>query len=250
MSAVAEPMKVEESAKRVRVLLGREVVADSRRPLLVWEKPYYPTYYFPPSDVRTDLMVDTDERFDSPGRGEAHVFTVKAGEREAPLAAYCYPDSPVEEIRGAVAFKWQAMDHWLEEDEEVYVHPRDPYKRVDILHSSRQVGIEIDGVTLAETHSPTLLFETSLPTRYYIPKTDVRFDLLTPTDRTTECPYKGAAQYWSVDANGTRHENIVWSYQFPTLESAKIAGLMCFYNEKVDTYVDGELEERPIRSFR
>lgn len=244
-----DAIRVERGEKRVRVMLGGEVIADTARPLLVWEIPYYPRYYFDSADVRTDLLVDTGETKGSPSRGEAILATVKVGNGEAVNAAYRYPDSPIEDIRGAITFDWNAMDHWFEEEEEVYVHPRDPYKRVDILHSSRHVRVEVDGVTVAESSRPSLLFETGLPVRYYLPKMDVRMDLLTPTDKHTECPYKGTADYWSVVTNGTTHENLVWSYPFPTLESVKIAGLMCFFNERVDVIVDGERLERPRTVF-
>ncbi len=242
-------VRVEPSDKWVRVFLGGVKVADSRRPLLVWEKPYFPTYYFPLGDVRADLLVETGEVRRSPSRGEATVYTVKAGGAEAVAAAYRYPDSPLVEIRDHVAFVWRKMDHWFEEDEEVYVHPRDPYTRIDALASSRHVRVVVDGVTVAESHRPTLLFETGLPVRYYLPKTDVRLDLLRPSDTRTECPYKGVASYWSVVVDGTVHEDIVWSYPFPLPESAAVAGLVCFYNEKVDIYVDGELQERPRTVF-
>jgi uncharacterized protein (DUF427 family) len=239
----------EKSNKRVRVYLGGEVVADSRKPLLVWEKPYFPTYFFPREDVRTDQLVESDETSQSPNMGEATVYTVKGGDTEAPAAAYSYLDGPAEEWGAYVAFNWRKMDHWFEEDEEVYVHPRDPNTRVDILRSSRHVEIMIDGLKVADSHSPVLLLETGLPVRYYLPKTDVRMELLKKTESHTECPYKGVAEYWSVSINGSEYPDYVWSYPFPTLESAKIAGLMCFYNEKVDIIVDGKLEERPQSPF-
>ena len=113
-------------------------------------------------------------------------------------AAWEYPDSPIDELRGHLRFEWGAMDAWFEEDEEVFVHPRDPYSRVDILTSSRHVEVDVGGVRLADTHRPTLLFETGLPARYYVPKVDVRLDLLRPSPTTSACPYKGFAQYWSV----------------------------------------------------
>jgi uncharacterized protein (DUF427 family) len=141
------------------------------------------------------------------------------------------------------------MDAWFEEDEEVFTHPRDPYTRVDILPSSRHVRVEVDGVTLAESASPRLLFETGLPVRYYLPKTHVRMDLLTPTDSESHCPYKGQAQWWSVRVGDSLHEDLAWSYRAPLPESQKIAGLVAFYNEKVDIYVDGVLQERPRTKF-
>jgi uncharacterized protein (DUF427 family) len=135
------------------------------------------------------------------------------------------------------------MDAWFEEDEEVFTHPRDPYTRVDILPSSRHVRIEVDGVTVAESTKPTLLFETGLPVRYYLPKTDVRMDLLAPTETSSHCPYKGQADYWSLLLGETTVQDVAWSYRTPLPESQKIAGLVCFYPEKVDLYVDGRFPE-------
>ena len=141
------------------------------------------------------------------------------------------------------------MDGWFEEDEEVFVHPHDPYKRIDILHSSRHVEVEVNGVKVADTHRPTLLFETGLPTRYYIPKLDLRMDLLTPIEHTTGCAYKGFARYWSLEAGDETFENLAWSYRTPLPECTKIAGLVAFYNEKVDLIVDGERLARPKTPF-
>ncbi|MFP3915649.1 MAG: DUF427 domain-containing protein [Actinomycetota bacterium] len=241
-------VRTERSLKRVRAILGGEVVADSTDVLMVWEKPYYPTYYFPEEDVSAGLVPE-DGSGSSPALGESRWYTVKTGHHQVEKGAYSYPGSPLEEIRGYIALVWKAMDHWLEEDEEVYVHPRDPYKRVDILAGSRHIRIEVEGTTVADTHRPTLLFETGLPVRYYLPKPDVRLGLLEPSERRTECPYKGTARYWSVVAGGRRHEDLVWSYPFPTHESDRIAGLICFYDEKVDVYVDGQLQERPRTVF-
>ncbi|MDX1658721.1 MAG: DUF427 domain-containing protein [Nitriliruptorales bacterium] len=242
-------VRVEATGKRVRVLFGGEYVADSTDAKLVWEKPYYPTYYFPADDVRTDLLVATGDDERTPSRGTAGVHTVKAGDREAEGAALWYRKSEIDEITNHLRFQWHAMDAWFEEDEEVFVHPRDPYTRVDILQSSRHVRVEVDGVTVANTHQPRLLFETNLPTRYYIPKTDVRMDLLRPSDTHTHCPYKGQASYYDLVLEDTTYEDFVWWYPSPLLESVGIAGYVCFYNEKVDLYVDGELQERPQTHF-
>ncbi len=174
---------------------------------------------------------------------------MKAGNKEVSGAARWYTESPIEDINDHISFAWRAMDAWFEEDEQVYVHARDPYTRIDILQSSRHIEVFVDGTKVADTHKPRLLFETSLPVRYYIPKTDVRLDLLEPTELETACPYKGTANYYDVVVDGNRHENIVWWYQHPVHESARIAGYVSFYNEKVDIYVDGELEERPKTVF-
>jgi len=219
------------------------VVADTIRPLLVWESPNYPAYYLPRADVAAKL-VPTGRVEPSPSRGDAHVHDVVVGDATAAGAARLYPESPFEELRDAVRITWGAMDEWFEEDEPVYTHPRDPYTRVDILRSSRHVRVEVDGVTVAETRQPSLLFETHLPVRYYMPITDIRPDVLRRSDSVTHCPYKGAATYWSVEVNGVLHEDLIWCYRSPLPESQKIAGLACFYTERADVYVDGVLQGR------
>jgi uncharacterized protein (DUF427 family) len=240
-------IRVEHGAKRIRAYLGGELVADTIRPLLVWEIPYYPTYYFPAADVRAELLQADDGVEHSPSRGDGHTFTVSAGGKQAPAGALRYVDSPIDELRDAIRLEWSAMDAWFEEDEEVFTHARSPYTRVDILPSSRHVRVEIDGVTIADSDKPMLLFETGLGTRYYFPKTQVRMDLLTPTDTVTHCPYKGQAEHWSVRAGDAVHADLAWSYRAPLPESERIAGLISFYNEKLDLYVDGVLEQRQPR---
>lgn len=244
----AHEIRVEHSRKRVRILLAGELVADTTRPLLVWEVPYYPTYFVPDSDVKAELVpygTDADKVL-----GEAELFTVKVASGAAAVgAARRYPASPARQLHDAVRFEWNAMGEWLEEDEPVYTHPRDPYTRVDILASSRHVRVEIDGVTVADSVRPHILFETHLPPRYYLPLSDVRTELLIPSDTSSHCPYKGTAGYWSVDAGHGVHPDLVWIYRSPLAESQKIAGLACFYNEKVDIYLDGELQDRPRTHF-
>lgn len=241
-------VRVEDGHKRIRVLFGGEYIADTTRVKLVWERPY-PTYYLPAADVRTDLLIATGAVDHSPSRGDAAVHHLKVGNRTAEEVALWYTESAFPELADTVRLEWDKMDAWFEEDEQVYVHARDPYSRVDILQSSRLVRVEVDGVTVADSSQPRLLFETGLPTRYYLPKTDVRMDLLTPTDHTTRCPYKGTASYYSLAIAGSTYDNAVWWYRHPTLESVKIAGYVCFYNERVDLYVDGELQERPKTPF-
>src|ERR687897_703688 len=221
-------IRIEPGAKRVRAYLGGEVVADSARPVLVWEVPYYPTYYFPLADVRAELLETDGGAAHSPSRGDGRTFTVKAGNREAQRAVVHYEDSPIEELRDLIRLDWDAMDAWFEEDEQVFTHPRDPYTRVDILPSSRHVRVQVDGVTVAESTSPRLLF---------------------PTDSVSHCPYKGQAEWWSVRVGEHVYDDLACSYPTPLPESQKIAGLIAFYNEKVDIYLDGELQERPFTKF-
>ncbi len=242
-------IRIEPSSKRVRAYLDGEAIVDSTRAMLVWEIPYYPAYYFPAEDVRTDLLVDTGETKRSPSRGDGQLYDVKAGDRTAVKAAVRHLDSPVDELRDLVTFKWDALDHWFEENEEVRVHARNPYTRVDALASDRHVQVLVDGKTVADSTHATLLFETGLPTRYYLPKPDVRMDLLTPTETVTSCPYKGDARYWTLTTGDTTHEDFVWGYDFPLPESIKVGGLVCFYNEKVDLVIDGVQLERPKTHF-
>src|SRR5262249_53494461 len=160
----------------------------------VWEHEHYPAYYLPRADVRADVLVPSDTR-----KNDARYFTLKVGDDERVDAAWQYADAPDAELHDLIRFDWRSVDAWFEEDEEVFVHPRDPYIRVDILPASRRVRVELDGVVLADSHRAHILFETGLPPRWYIPKTDVRLDLLTPNDDSSSmCPYKGTAAYWSA----------------------------------------------------
>jgi uncharacterized protein (DUF427 family) len=231
-------LRIEPSQRWVRAQVGDEFVVDSKRPLLVWEHEKYPTYFFPREDVRMDWLEEA-------ARTSSRAFwdlTLKDGQRVG-QAAYNYPDQP--ELEGYVTLAWHKAEHWYEEEEEVFVHARDPYKRIDVMPSSRHVRVELDGVTVAETNRPSLLFETSLPIRYYLPAADVNMAYLTPTEGHTQCPYKGTASYWDVSVGDKVYKDLVWSYPDPIPECPKIKGLLCFYNEKVDLYVDGELQERP-----
>jgi uncharacterized protein (DUF427 family) len=246
--AADEKVRIEPSAKRVRAYLAGHLVLDTPRPLLVWENAFYPAYYVPLDDVVADVLPNGRTR-DSKSRGRAELFDIKAGTAFKEDAGWRYPESPVERLRDVVRFDWNAMDEWLEEDEPVYVHPRSPYTRVDILSSSRHVEVVVDGVKVADSHKPTILFETGLPPRYYLPLSDVRTDLLTPTSTQSQCPYKGTANYWSLAVGGTTYEDILWTYRSPLPESQKVAGLVAFYNEKVDLYVDGEPQRRPRTKF-
>lgn len=240
-----DDVRVEASQKRIRVFLGGEVVADSRHVKLVWESRPYPVYYFPPDDIRMDLLSPATR---TPGQETIERFDVRSAARVAERAAFRNPRL-AQEVRDHVAFRWSAMDGWFEEDEEVFVHARDPHTRIDVLASSRHVRVEVDGTTVAESRRPHLLFETGLPVRYYLPKTDVRMDLLRPTATSTGCPYKGTAEYWSVEIDGRLMEDVAWSYRAPLPESAKIAGLISFFDERVDVFVDGVLQERPVTVF-
>jgi uncharacterized protein (DUF427 family) len=226
----AGPLIYEESPRWVRVRHQGETIADSKAPLLAWEEGHViPFYLFPRDAVRTDVLAEAGTEngkrfYDLPG---------------AARAAWSYADA--DGLADHVAFDWHAMDAWFEEEEEVFVHARDPHKRVDLMESSRHVVVSIDGTVVADTTRPYLLFETGLPTRYYIPAEDVRADLMERTDHQTQCPYKGTASYWSFGDES----NVAWYYPDPIPEQPRLKDLISFFNERVDIEVDGEPAERP-----
>jgi uncharacterized protein (DUF427 family) len=237
----------EESPRRVRGVFAGETIVDSYGAKLMHETGLLPVYYFPRDDVRMELLEPTEHSTHCPFKGDAAYWSVSVGERVAENAAWSYPEpiAGAPPLAGHLAFYWSSLDSWLEEDEEVFVHPRDPYHRVDVLDSSRHVRVSVNGEGVAETTRPKLLFETGLPPRYYIPDEDVRDEALVASDRTTRCPYKGIATYHSVRAGDALEEALVWTYDDPLPAVGKIAGHRCFFNERVDLEVDGELQERP-----
>src|SRR3970282_1486597 len=191
---------VSDSPRHVRVFFGGEAVADSKRVKLVREAEVLPVYYFPRDDVRADLFVPSPHKSRCPVKGEASYWSVRVGRQVAENAVWSYlaPLSEATSLKDHFAFEWNKMDKWMEEDEEIFKHPRDPFKRVDALPSQRHVRVVIDGVTVADSRRPHLLFETNHLVRYYIPQDDARMDLLFPRATTSRCPYKGRASYWSV----------------------------------------------------
>ena len=239
----------EDSQRRVRIIFAGLTIADSTRVMWLLEYGRLPVYYFPLEDVRQEILEATEHHTHSPLKGEASYWTIRAGDRVAQNAAWSYlnplPSGP--HVKGYVAFYWNTMDAWYEEDEQVYAHARDPYKRVDILPSSRHVRVVLGGQAIADTHHPRLVLETGGPTRYYIPEQDVRMDLLEATGTITRCPYKGKASYWSARIGAKDFRDIVWSYREPLPACLPIDGLLCFFNERVDAiYVNDELMPKPI----
>ncbi len=240
---------VEPVPRRIRAYAGGEKVLDTTRALYVWEWPNYPQYYIPLADVRADLL-DPEGHTQQTARGVVAVHALRAGKVHRPRAARVLAESSVAGLSGMVRFDWAAMDAWFEEDEQVFVHPRSPYTRVDALRSNRPVRVELDGVVLADAGSSVMVFETGLPTRYYLSRTDVDFEHLVPSDTVTACPYKGVTSgYWSVRAGGAVHADLAWAYDFPTRQLLPIAGMIAFYNEKVDISLDGQRLARPKTHF-
>ena len=240
---------IEPVPRRVRGVFGGATVFDTARALYVWEWPPYPQYYIPLADIDPDALVDED-RTENLRRGTARRHGLRAGEAAREGAAHVYTDEALEGLAGTVRFEWAALDAWFEEDEQVFVHPRNPYARVDAIRSRRRVRVELGGAVLAESDAPVMLFETGLPPRYYLDRSDVRFEHLRPTDTVTQCPYKGRTSgYWSAVIGDEVQTDIAWTYDFPAREVSPIAGLIAFYNEKVDVTLDGERLERPRTHF-
>ncbi len=248
-------MRTEVIDKWVRAYVGDVAVVDSRAPVLFWEDDFpVPAYAFSRHDVRTDLMSEATGApprhpfFFLPKGPVAQWFDLTVGDRVVPFAAWVR-DAP--ELRDLLVLSWQPglLDRWLEEDETVVGHPRDPYKRVEAIASSRHVVVELDGLRLAESTRPVLLFETGLPTRFYLPREDVDLAALEPSTTTSLCPYKGVAdEYWSVPGHPDGAD-VVWSYSAPLPAVGPVVGRLAFYNELVDLTVDGVRQPRPVSPF-
>jgi uncharacterized protein (DUF427 family) len=241
-------VRLEPTERRVRAVVGATTIADSKRAQLLFLPPPFNSYAIPRDDVRLDVLSEYGQAISIPGVGEVARWSIAADGEVRQDAAWTFPHPPVglEPLAGLVVFRWRLVDAWYEEDDEVFVHPRDPYHRVDVLNSSRHVKVSVGGEVLADTRRPRLLFETGLPVRYYIPKLDVRMELLEPNQTTSRCPYKGIASYWSVRAAGTVHPDLAWSYKSPIPECPKIENLIAFFNERIDLDVDEERLDRPI----
>ena len=246
----------EPVAKRVRAMLDGAEVVDTRRSVLIWEpRRVVPAYAVPEEDIAGEVVRDT-----RPAPTDDGIPALHPG---IPFAVHTAPGEPVlvrapggasaaegfrlgdPDLAGLVVLDFDGFDAWMEEDEPIVSHPRDPFHRVDMIRSSRHVRVELGGEVLAETRRPVLLFETGLPMRSYIPRDDVDMEILVPTGTRTRCAYKGEARYWSVEGAGEAGEDLAWSYEAPLREAAQVAGLVAFFDERTDVTVDGERMDRP-----
>lgn len=258
-------------AKRIRAFVGGRPMIDSTRARIVWEPArVVPSFAVPVGDIAGSLVEgSTAGGGEAPAAGDSEERTVRMGDGPPMLdprtgfgvhtiagttygigtatstladAAFAPDDG---DFDGYVIVDFAAFDEWREEDEALVGHPRDPFKTVDTRRSSRRVTVQIAGETVADSSRSIMLFETYLPTRYYLPRDDVRTELLTPTDSTSVCAYKGRARYWSVEVGDTRIDDVAWSYENPDNYAVPVKDLICFYNERVDISVDGVPQERP-----
>ena len=255
-------LRVQPVEKWIRATSGDRTVVDTRRALLVWEpRRVVGSYAVPESDIAGELVGSTgaasDERPVQVGDGPTVLdpsspfathsttgtaLTIRTPDGDFDGAAF-RADDP--DLAGYVVLDWHAFTQWFEEEEPVIGHPHDPFQRIDSLASSRHVHIAHDGVTLADTTRATLLFETSLPIRFYIPEEDVATDLLVPTATHTVCAYKGQASYWSARVGDSLLPDIAWSYPEPLNDAVPVGGLIAFLTERLALTVDGQAQPRP-----
>jgi len=226
-----------------------KTIADSKNAYLLLGGGL-PMYLFPARDVAEGTLSKEATDIPRPGLGILASHTIIANGATVPGALVVKDTEPgFEAIKGMVGFEWESVDHWYEEEEEIFRHPRDPYHRVDAVRSSRHVVVTIGGKVVADSKKPVLIFETGLPTRYYLDPADVKMDLLEETDSTSRCPYKGMASYWKLKGDASNRD-VAWAYMNPIDEILKIKGLIAFFNERVDSLVvDGETQERPVNRW-
>ena len=260
-------LRHEPTAKRIQAVLGGETIVDSTRAVLVWEpRRIVPSYAVPVEDVRGDLVPAgpaADAVGDDVGVQLADVTALRVLDPRVPFTVHSTAGEAVDlhaagrvqpgagfrpadpDLAGLVILDFGAFDAWYEEDEQNVGHPRDPFHRIDVLASSRQVRLELDGQVLAVSSRPVLLFETMLPTRYYLPRADVTAEL-TPSATRTWCAYKGQASYFSASVGGRLVPDIAWSYPDPQHDAARVRDLIAFFDERIDVILDGERRARPV----
>jgi uncharacterized protein (DUF427 family) len=260
-------LRHEPTAKRIQAVLGGETVVDSTRAVLVWEpRRVVPSYAVPAEDVRGELVPAgpaADAAGDDVGFPLGDLTALRVLDPRVPFTVHSTPGEEVDlraagqvrpgagfrpadpDLAGLVILDFGAFDAWYEEDEQNVAHPRDPYHRIDVLPSSRQVRLELDGQLLAVSSRPVLLFETMLPMRYYLPRADVTADLV-PSSTRTWCAYKGQASYYSASVGGRLVPDIAWSYPDPRHDAARVRDLVAFFDERIDVTLDGERRPRPV----
>lgn len=236
---------VEPVPRRIRGVIGGTQVFDTTNAVYVWDSPTYPAYHVPIADLDRSLLVE-EGRPRRLRHGTARTYDLRVGQTVRPGAVRVYDGDADAGVAQTARFEWAALDAWYEEDEQVFVHPRNPYTRVDALRSSRPVRVELGGVVLAESTATVMVFETGLPTRYYFERTSVNFGVLEASPTVTECPYKGRTTgYWTAHVGDLTVADVAWSYDFPTRALSPIANLVAFYNEHTDLLIDGKPVPRP-----
>lgn len=263
LNALGE-LRVRATDKWVRALSGEDVVVSSTAPLIVWEpRRVVPSYAVPIRDVAGELLpfsgAPAAENAVRMGRDAPPVLdprtpfghhtcpgrplSIRTASTELPGAAFA-PDDP--DLADHVILDWESFTEWREEEAVVIAHPHDPFDRIDCLPTSRHIVIASDGVVLADTTAATALLETPLPTRYYLPREDVRMDLLRPSTTRTRCAYKGIASYWSAQLGDRLIRDVCWAYDEPLHDATPVTAMICFFTERLDLTIDGQLIPRPM----
>ena len=239
---------IEDVWPRIRCVCAGETVVDADAAKLLHETGRLPVYHFPAEQVRTDLLHDTGERQES-ARGELAWHELRIGKRVVPRAAWTYPAPAAAFLEGLVAFRWDALDEWFAEAEQLFGHPKDPYSRIDVCRTTRHVRVLLGGEVLADSRRARVLYEAALPPRWYLPIEDVRGDLLVPSGHLSRCAYKGVASYWHVRVGDELVEDLVWSYPDPEHDALPVRDMLCFFSEKVDVELDGVVGVRPVTQW-
>jgi len=236
---------------RLRAFLAGEPIFDTTAARLLHETGHLPVYYVPEEGLRHELLEPSEGTTHCPHKGVATYRSIRFGDRLAEAAVWAYrePLEPARFLAGHAALYWNRVDEWWIEDEQVFGHPRDPYSRIDIFETSRRVRVAVEGEEVADSGRAKVLYETGLPPRFYLPRDDVRLDLLVVSPTQTRCAYKGVASYWHVRAGGDLHEDLAWTYPEPEYDGRRVAGLVCFFNERVELEVDGEPQARPVTQW-
>lgn len=233
---------LEDVPKRIRGVIAGKTIVDTRRGKMLHETGQFIQWYVPLDDVRTDLLEPSDRQTTDPAKGEASFFTLRVGDRAEVDAAWTFsqPSPEMSLLSDLVAFAFDRLDSWFEEDEEIIGHPRDPYHRFDCRRTSEHVVVRVGGETVAETRRAVKLFETSIPPRYYIPFDDVKPESLTPSTTRGFCPYKGKEAYYTVHAGKTTIPDGAWIVYEPFGEAIAVVGHISFWGEGTEVYADGQ----------
>ena len=236
-------IRIDRTAKRIRVFFAGELMVDSFSARLGYATGRHPEYLIPVVDINWAKLAVEDGGPVVSSLGSYRAIRPVVGGREIGRR---YTDGLA---AGLSSFDFDSMDAWFEEDEQIWFHPRDPFRRVDVIESSRLVEVTVNGQVVARSQSPRLVTETGLPERWYIPRIDVNWTQMTSSGTTSGCQYKGVANWWHLCQDGSEQlADVVWGYERPVPEASKLAGLVSFYAEHaaVETSVDGVIQPKPV----
>lgn len=236
------PTVLAPAGTRLRAEWNGKTIADSRNVLIFRESPFKIYYYFPEEEVESDLIDRSTAKTSKRKNGELTSWALVEGAKRADEAAFAYtvPQDGFDALRGRIGLSFEAMDRWLEEDEELLGHPRDPFTRIDVRRTSLHVEVIVEGTTVIDSRHPFVLTETGLAIRYYIPSADVAWEHFTESNTESVCPYKGRARYWSAVVDGKEHPDVIWQYPKPLQDAVPIRDTVGLYHERLDVLVDGE----------